>query len=403
MRDDVHTSEARRTPRALGSRWPATAAAAVLLALAGSANAFAAATTIRDGNDAQGPLDVRAARHAHSGTRVVHEISTFANWPIGLLGARTPNLFALEIDTKGDRRPERIVVVFSSGGHLVAGVVNARGAFLGRANASRPNGHTIRVAIARSRLGSPAGYRWTALSFFQGAGCARGCIDRAPNSGRVLHDLTAPKITFPTPTIPADVDYDVSFSLSDTGGSGVGSWRLQHRPLGGAAWTTVASGTGGGSKSRPHASAQGANSEFRVAASDRQGNTTVSPIRVVSVPTDDTAFVYSGWSALASPDAFLGTLHTALDDETPDTATYGPFSGTSVAVVAPVGSSWINSRGDVYVDDVFIGSFEPGVFGTAATRRIVFATSGLDPTVPHTLEIVDAAGGMLPLDGIIVR
>lgn len=392
-----------RTNRLAIRRWPAAGTAVVLLALAGAANAFADVTTIRDGNDVPGALDVRAASHSHAGTRVVHAISTFANWPIGLVGPRTPNLFALEIDTRGDTRPERVVLVFASGGHMVAGVFTSRGAFVGRARASRPNAHTVRVAIDRSRLGNPPGYRWRALSYFQGAGCGRGCLDRAPNRSRVLHDVTAPKILFPAPTIPADVGYDVSFSLSDTGGSGVGSWRLQHRTFGDADWTTVASGTGGGGKHPHHAATQGSNSEFRVTASDRQGNTTVSPIRVVSVPIDDGAFAYSGWSASGGSGAFLGTLHVASDDERPDTATYGPFSGTSVSVVSPVGLTWINSRGDVYVDDVFVGSYQPGNVDAEAARRVVFTANGLDPGVPHTVKIVDAAGGQLPLDGIIVR
>lgn len=122
---------------------------------------------------------------------------------------------------------------------------------LGSASASRPNARTVRVSILRSRLGNPVGYRWKAHSQYRAAGaCRRGCIDKAPNLGRVLHDIRAPAIVLTSfPAIPPNVEYDVSFRVSDAGGSGLRRWQLQHRPLGTSSWTTVASGTAGGVKS----------------------------------------------------------------------------------------------------------------------------------------------------------
>src|ERR671919_3228578 len=117
---------------------------ALTVALAAGSNAHADTNRISDGNDRPGRLDIRSASHGHAGARVVHTISTFGRWPRRLLGPNTPNLFAVEISTDGDRALERVVLVFSQNGRMVAGVFRVRSrrlVFIGsafRLEAERP-------------------------------------------------------------------------------------------------------------------------------------------------------------------------------------------------------------------------------------------------------------------------
>jgi hypothetical protein len=375
-----------------------------VIGLVSAGGAWADTKRVADPNDTRGALDLRAATHAHSGRRVVHTLATFASWPAGLLGPRTPNFLALALDTKGDRRPERIVVIVSGHGRLAAGVFTRAGRYVGSATASRPNAHTVRVSIRRARLGPAAGYRWAALSYFEGAGCSRGCADLAPNHGLVLHDLTAPRAFFHGSLfdVAPGTEYDLAFTVSDAGGSRLDSWRLEHRAFGETAWSPAVSGGTGGAKTYHRTSAQGDTDEFRLVALDRQGNRTTTRARTISVPIDDSnaALTYtSGWSTSVLNSAFLGTLHTAEDDSLPASVSY-PFTGSFVGIVAPTGNSWIDTQGSVFVDDVHVGDYFPGELGEGS-RQIVFTHGGLAPGA-HTLRI-DAASQFVPLDGIIVR
>jgi hypothetical protein len=378
-------------------------AAAVGLVAAGHAQA--GTNRISDGNDRPGPLDIRSASHGHAGVRVVHTISTFALWRAGLLGPGTPNLFAVEISTDGDAALERVVLIFSANGRMVARVYRLSGGRLvlvGPATASKPNGRTVRVSIARSQLGSPAGYRWKAHSQYRAAGaCSNFCIDKAPNSRRVLHDITPPAIALASSSFPAiapDIEYDVSFGVSDAGGAGLRRWDLQHRAVGTSTWTTVLSGTTVGAKSFHQMSAEDDDDEFRVVAVDRHGNTRISAARSVSVPIDNapsTALVYTGaWAhGTGDPSDFRGTLSTS---STPtDTVTF-TFTGQYVAWVAPGG-------GD---GDALVSTDEPGtesvLLGDFSGRRQIVFEHTFASAGSHTIEI-EVAGGTVPIDGFIVR
>jgi hypothetical protein len=376
-----------------------TVLTALAVSLAGAGNALADTKRISDGNDRPGPLDIRSATHGHAGARVVHTISTFSTWRVSLLGLNTPNLFALEISTDADPALERLVLIFSANGRMVANVFRLPGGrFLGSASASRPNARTVRVSILRSRLGNPVGYRWKAHSQYRAAGaCSRGCIDKAPNFGRVLHDITAPAIVLTSfPAIPADIEYDVSFTVSDTGGAGLRSWQLQHRPFGTPSWTTVDSGTTGGPKSYHHVSAEDNDDQFRVVAVDRHGNQRISPTRLVSVPIDDDALTYTGtWTMGGTPDDFLGTLHSS--SEAGATASY-TFNGQYVAWVAPGGGGG-DARADVWIDGQFAEAVP--LYNFTGPRQVVFvwifASAG-----SHTIQIRPVIGPV-SVDGIIVR
>jgi hypothetical protein len=176
----------------LGRAWRGVATA-FIVALIPVANAQADTRRISDGNDVSGRLDIRWASHAHAGARLVHKISTFGTWGPRLVRRSGTNLFSLDISTDGDRRPERIVLIYSRSGRMIADVFRFSGGNLtpiGSASASRPNARTVRVSIPRSRLGDPSRYRWSAHSQYKKAGaCSNFCVDSAPNTGRVLHEI----------------------------------------------------------------------------------------------------------------------------------------------------------------------------------------------------------------------
>jgi hypothetical protein len=373
-------------------------AAGVWLSLAGpaQANVF----TRSDGNDTRGPLDIRSASHGHAGNAVTHTIRTFGPWSKGVLGPRTPNAFLLFVGTDRDPAPERVVLIFSSGGRMVALVLRPNGALIGRATASKPNGRTVRVSIPRARLGSPAGYRWQAFSYFEsGRTCPNGCVDRVPNaSGRVLHDITAPQISFPVPGVPAATTYDVAFAVSDTGGAGLRSWRLEHRLLGTPTWSSVASGTTGGPQTYQHTANVDDDDEFRVVAVDRQGNTRVGPVRLVSVPVDDDVPTYLGIWIDTGADAtdFMATRHSS--SEVGATASY-TFEGDHVAWIAPGGGPGF---AEVLVDGV--GSpttVDLSLF--SGPRRVVFQQSSFSTPGPMHTIVIRVTGGTVPVDGFVVR
>ena len=382
------------------SRRGVTVLIIVMVALVGVGNAYADTRTISDGNDRPGPLDIRSARHAHDGTRVVHRISTFSTWRSGVIGRNTSNLFAVEISTDGDPALERVVLVFSANGRLVAQVFRLpAGTLVGAASASRPNGRTVRVSIPRSRLGNVTGYRWNAHSQYRAAGACSGfCFDRAPNSGRVLHDIAAPAVALTSfPIVAPDLEYDVSFTVSDKGGAGLDSWELQYRPFGTSSWTTVESGTTGGLKTHHHVSAEDNDDEFRIVAVDRHGNERIL-LRLVSVPIDDTSgqIVYTGpWThGAGDPLDFRDTLSTTVDGFADVELT---FTGQYVAWVAPGGEGCAQ----VTVDTT--GGDEVDLTEFSGRRQIVFQHTFANVGT-HTISIsLLCFPGTLPIDGFIVR
>jgi hypothetical protein len=265
---------------------PLAVAAAVVAFLAAAETGRAGTSTTPDADDVAGALDIASVSQGHASKRVVHTITTFAAWPVAILAPSTPNYFLLEISTDPDAAPERSVLVFSSAGHMVGAIFGPNGRFVAQARVTRPNGKSVRISIPVARLGSPAAYRWQAFAYFRSAtACKAGCRDRAPNGAvRILHDLRKPTIAFPQPAAPGGTEYDVGFTVSDTGGSGLAAWRLEHRHVGETAWTTVATGTTPGAQSYHRVSAAGDHDQFRVVAVDGHGNTAASPMRTVAVP-----------------------------------------------------------------------------------------------------------------------
>ena len=240
----------------------------VLLALAVAPAAQADTKTVRDGNDVATALDIRSVSQGHARSRVTHSLRTYGAFSSRFL--QGDNIIGFGFDTNHTARSaERFVFVFWAG-RLRAAVTNRSGDFIAWARVSRPSSHSVKVKVSRGSLNNPTGYRWAAFTVVGSR------ADRAPNRGLILHDITAPKIVFRRQPIPADVNYDVTFSVSDKGGSGLKSWRLQQRDLGTTTWATIKSGSAGGSKTVPIAAAEDDDDQYRVVAVDGQGNRRVS-------------------------------------------------------------------------------------------------------------------------------
>jgi hypothetical protein len=365
------------------------------LALAGPGAAEANTKTVGDGNDVASVLDIRSVSHGHAGSRLTHSLRTYASFSARLLRGENVIVFGFDTNNRA-RSAERFVVVFWAAGRLRAAVVRGNGDLVARAGVSRPSSRSVRVRITRGSLGNPAGYRWVGLT---GVGST---VDGAPNRGLILHDITAPRVSFRNQRIPANTTYDVTFSVSDAGGSGLKNWRLQQRGFGTSAWATIASGTSGGSKSVSVVAEEGDDDQYRVIAVDRHGNRRVSPIRTVSLPVDDgsasiayatsPAGLWTAETGLGGP--FLGTLHTTLTSG--DSFSYA-FVGTFVAIVGPE----VCVDGELSIDG---GAPVPVTSPcTAGQRRVLFSRTL--PAGPHTLNFAFSGSdaGSFSLDGIIAR
>ncbi len=363
----------------------------VVAALVAPATAQANRKTVADGDDVSGSLDIRSVSHGHRGTRLTHTLRTYAPFAGRLL--RNDNVIGFAFDTSGTRSSvERYAFVFWESGRLHAIVIRPNGRFVASARVSRPSSRSVKVKLSRRSLGNPPGYRWFGFTTMGEN------FDVAPNRRSILHDITPPTINFPRQPLPADTTYDVTFRVSDTGGAGLRSWRLQLRRFGATRWATIASGTSGGSKEVSVEAAQGDDHQYRVVAVDRHGNRRTSVIRTISLPVDDTdaSLLYvAGPSGLwttssAIAGAFLGTLHATSTSG--DAFTY-TFDGGYVALVGP-GTC---AGGTVSIDGV-AEALSPNCSGRQ--RRVLYAKSLSRGS--HTL-VFTLEDGSFSLDGIVSR
>jgi hypothetical protein len=387
------TEEHTRNPA-----WWFGAAFGVIVAVALAVPAMARAATISDPNDVNGKLDIASVTQEHGATGpVVHTITTYGPWRSRAIGIRRGSAFLIYFDTAGGIRAERLAIVYRSHGILRVAVLTRSGRLLGFGSATRPNLELIRVSIPRTLLGKPNGYRWRLFSVYFGpGGCRAGCVDRAPNSGQAVHDLTAPAVTFPKQALPAGTSTAVQFAVIDKGHSGLDTWTLQARNVGDSAWSDVATGSASGDQSVTVNGAEGDRREFQVVARDRAGNLSTSRTRRITFPFDDgnAGMTYTGTWSTGGAEAldYLGTLHTSSDT----TATVAfTFQGTSVSVIAR------GSCGDASVA-IDGGAAQPVAHLCGNEHRAIVFTAPVDPSAPHTVAL-SVAGGSFGFDGIVVR
>ena len=379
--------------------WWFAAAFGVIVAVALAMPGMARASGIADPADVHGKLDIASVSQEHGATGpVVHTITTYGPWRSRAIALRRSSFFLIDFDTAGNARAERVALVYRDHGILRVAVLTRKGRLVGFGSATRPNARSIRVSVPRKLLGKPNGYHWRLFSVYFGAGCAAGCVDRAPNSGQALHDLAAPTITFPQQGLPASTTAAVGFAVIDTGHSGLATWTLQSRNVGDTTWTDIASGSGSGGQSVNVTRAEGDRREFQVVATDRAGNSATSRIRRINFPFDDAnaGMTYTGTWATTGADSldYLGTLHTSSDIATPATVSF-TFQGSSVAVIAR------GSCGDATVA-IDGGTAQPAARLCGNEHRAIVFSAPADPTASHVLTLT-VTGGTFGLDGIVVR
>jgi hypothetical protein len=385
------TEEYTRNPA-----WWLVAALGVIIAVALAAPGLARAATISDPDDVHGKLDIASVTQEHGATGpVVHTITTYGPWRGRAISIRRGSAFLIDFDTAGGTRAERFAIIYRSHGILRVAVLTRNGRELGFGSAARPNLRSIRVSVPRRLLGNSNGYRWRLFSIYFGPGCRAACVDRAPDSGQAIHDLTAPAVTFPKQALPASTTTAVRFAVIDKGHSGLAGWTLQARDVGDTAWADVASGSASGNQSVTVNGAQGDRRQFQVVASDRAGNASTSRMRRVTFPVDDgnAGMTYTGTWATTGAEAldYLGTLHTSSD--TAATVSY-PFQGSSVSIIAR------GSCGDAAVA-IDGGTAQPVAQLCGNEHRAIVFTAPVDAT-PHVLTLT-ITGGTFGFDGIVVR
>ncbi len=272
---------------------PLLSAVALLVAvgLLSAAPASGHTFTKTDGNDTPGLLDLRSASVSHTSRAVVHSFRTFAGWSPADLG-RNSSLFVIGIDKNNDAtQAERCVLVFFAS-RLRAILTNCGNQAITSLAVSKPNRTTVKVTIPNRQTGFS--YRWAVVSlYFEERPCLNGCVDGIPNlTSFILHDLIPPTVSIATDPLrvwesDTDATFTFPFSVSDTGGAGVATWKIQKREPGGVWENTGISGIGGGAKSPSIVGVEGTRNRYRVVAVDKHANRTNSSGRLVYIPTDD--------------------------------------------------------------------------------------------------------------------
>jgi hypothetical protein len=376
---------------------------AVLLAAGTSVSlgSFAAADTRGVGDaagDSAARLDIRSISHGHKGRNFINRISMFQSFPSSAL---TSMVVIVVVDTNNniDDGAEFAIGVHWTGTALIGEVFNRQGERIGTVPVGRPDSHTVAVTLTKRLLGDIPAYSWAGGS----ADTACNCADVAPDADAdpLLHDYTKPSIDLtsvpdPSTMTSATESFDIEFSVTDRGYSGVKSWKVLRRTVGSKRWSTVRKGSGGGDQTASIPGRQGMNYELQVVAVDVQGNVAKSPIKKVSVPLDDgnekLAEAYAtGWIEGGSAIDFMGTLHTSSLSGT--TFTH-EFSGSYVAWIGPGGPGTATVAIDGG-DPVLVN------LATFAGPRQLLFESELDRG-PHEI-LVTALTGIVSIDAVLIR
>jgi len=319
--------------------------ATMLFAGPASAHTF----TKPDGNDSPGRLDLRSVSVSHTTTGVVHRFTTYGAWTSRSLGA--DSFFIVQIDKndgpQGDY--ERCAFIFYTN-KLRGSLTNCGAQFIRFLPVSKVSGTTAKITIPKSQTGSV--YKWAAGSLWVGpAPCGgRGCVDFAPNNfPDILHDMLPPVVTMTTDPLRVWEDstgpnFGLPFSVSDAD-AGIKTWTIQSHAIGSGSWTTVLSGTGAGAKDPPMVGVEGARLDYRVVATDRQGNRTIGPVRRVYVPFDDDNLgsrgVFSVPPTLIDDATAFGGKYAAMAATDTLTYTWVPPAGDCLfELIGPSGGTW---------------------------------------------------------------
>lgn len=159
--------------------------------------AFGNHTVRWDKDDSKGQFDIHKVDHGHAGGGVLtHTIKTFEGWDKALLRNHASEwIFDLKV---GQRILKVRVDVIDSDGSLFAEVTED-GTIIGYAKVWKPDAKSLRIQFPKRFLGEGIdSYRWFVQSTFnhsgdENCGDSHGaillCVDRAPNFGRIFHQL----------------------------------------------------------------------------------------------------------------------------------------------------------------------------------------------------------------------
>ncbi|HEY7659677.1 MAG TPA: hypothetical protein VIC58_03675 [Actinomycetota bacterium] len=174
----------------------------LVVVLAMTLPATADPTSLGDGNDAGGRLDVQTLRFDPDTRPVTWRFVTFARW--------TPHqiwddgFLIVQLDTKGNEGIDYLAVVGSDGRDLVGTLFRVRSdgrqVEIGSIGADKDGPRAARVSLALHRLSfgpNRTTYLWSALTSFTGHGCERPCFDVVPDAGMVEQPLPG---TSPSPS-----------------------------------------------------------------------------------------------------------------------------------------------------------------------------------------------------------
>jgi hypothetical protein len=361
--------------------------------------------TKADGNDSPSKLDLRFAGVSHTATGVVHKVTTYNSWTSRSLGA--DSFFIIQIDKNDGPQGvyERCAFIFYTN-RLRGSLTNCGAQFIRFLPVSKVSATTAKITIPKSQTGSV--YKWAAGSLWVGpAPCGgRGCVDFAPNNfPDILHDMLPPVVTMTSDPLRVWEDstsatFGFPFSVSDAD-VGIKTWTVQSHAIGSGSWTPVLSGTSGGAKTPDIAGLESTTLDYRVVATDKQGNRTIGPARRIYIPTDDfhlgpgTPGVFSGTPApTTNPDAFGGN-YSAMAASDVFTYTFAPTgSDCMFELIGP-------GEGDWSVSLVIDGGAPSTILAPGVGQRLTLYS---DPNLlcePRTYEFTVDSGSGFGVDAVL--
>lgn len=356
--------------------------------------------TKTDGNDSPSRIDLQSVSVNHTSTSVVHTFKTYSSWLPQSLGA--DSFFLVGINKDGDAAYERCAFIFFRN-VLRGSLSNCGSTFIRSLPVSRGSGSLVKVTIPKSETGKL--YRWYGASLWDGpAPCGNGCVDFAPNRlPDILHDMAKPHVVmdaFPelSTESSATTVIPISFTATDTGGSGIKTWKIQSSPPGSLPYTTRANGTGGGSKvGNALFPETGRTYGVRVVATDRQGNVDASATRRLLVPEDDAAagMAYEGAWLVDTSDAeyFLSTNHTGAEG---DSVTFSVTGENLWIISGPGNGSVLMSTSSADGDTqrtILLGD-------TGVPKRDVIYFLDFGTAIPRQITLEVQAGSSFVFDGV---
>ena len=264
--------------------------------------------------------------------------------------------------------------------------------------------HDHRAAAPGSPI-HPAGLYKGTDTFKYTVSDGHGGTDTATVLVTVAADTVDPVVTAPTEVFPGQTagtrttKVRLSWGATDTGGTGVASYKLQVSVNGGT-YATITSATT--KTTRERLLTTGKSYRFRVRATDKEGNVshysygpTLHPTRYSEGPSSKVTYVGS-WPVKSTSHALGGKTRYSGTNTSRAVFT---FTGYDVGWIATRYTS--SGKAQVFVDGVLNRTVDLDRSSTAYRLLVFqahFATLGT-----HTLEIRPVGDGRVDIDGFVVN